>query len=205
MVAHSASERAAIHPHGIYYAAVELGLWRRLDADLSYVGLIAKNPLSPHWRTIWGPTIPYTLGDLASWLFEGDMRAAAGVSEATGTGRNCTIFDLVRADAYREVLKLKRSGSTIDEWHKRCLDWAQGYNRQFKVPLPASEIRSISKSISRWTWKRFSEAAFVERQRVLGVRGAASRWDGHVSAGATKPWEAEGISRPTWYRRKKQR
>jgi hypothetical protein len=166
--------------------------------------LIAKNPLHPSWRVIWGASAPYTLDDLESWLFETDMRPEPTVAEITGTGRNCTIFDDVRGVAYREILKFKRDGGTPEAWRDRCEALARGSNLQFQRPLPYSEVRSISKSIARWTWRRFSDAAFTERQSILGRRGMASRWAGHTSAEETQPWKQVGVSRATWYRRKAQ-
>jgi Replicase family/Primase C terminal 1 (PriCT-1) len=187
-----------------FYAAVERGIRRRLEADPGYSALVVKNPLHQSWRVIWGPSASYTLGDLESWLFEADTRPEPTVAEITGTGRNCTIFDDVRGVAYGEILKFKRAGGTLEAWRARCEALARGSNRQFQRPLPYSEVRSISKSIARWTWRRFSDAALSERQSILGKRGMASRWAGHLSAEETQPWKQDGISRATWYRRKAQ-
>lgn len=183
-----------------YYAAVERGIRRRLDADPHYSGLIAKNPLSDRWRVTWGPPEPYNLSDLAGWLFDRDMRPEASVAQTTGTGRNCIVFDDVRAVAYQEIVKFKNDGGSLEGWYSRCQNLALGFNRQFENSLPASEIRSISKSIALWTWRNFNEDAFLKRQSVLGKRGMASRWAGHVSAEETEPWKQKGISRRTWYR-----
>jgi hypothetical protein len=68
--------------------------------------------------------------------------------------------------------------------------------------LPLREVGAIAKSVAKWTWGRFDDAAFSRRQSFLGKRGNTKRWAGHEAASATKPWEALSVSRATYYRRK---
>jgi hypothetical protein len=84
-----------------------------LGADRGYVGLIAKNPLHPHWRVEWRREAPYTLPELADWLFDRDMAPDTSVKTTFGAGRNVTVFDELRAIAYREVLQFKRKDAGI--------------------------------------------------------------------------------------------
>ena len=83
---------------------------------------------------------------------------------------NCTVFDDVRATAYREVVRFKDRGASPDQWHQRCVDLASGANREFHRPLSHAEIRAISKSIARWTWRHFSPEKFSELQSRRGSR-----------------------------------
>jgi hypothetical protein len=112
------------------------------------------------------------------------------------------VFDDTRDFAYKNVMKFKRDVGSLDAWTQRCRDIAAGHNRIFINPLRHSEIRSIGKSIAKWTWRNFSEEKFSRKQSFRGKRGNAKRWAGHTSAEATKPWLADGISRATWYRRR---
>lgn len=184
-----------------FYAAIERGLRRRLGADPNYRGFIAKNPLHPDWRVEWQAPEPYELGQLADWLFPNDMRPDLK-RERTGASRNCDVFDDTREWAYRNVLEFKRNGASLEAWTERCRKIAGGHNLIFDHPLAPSEIRSIGKSIAKWTWRKFSEGQFSRIQSFRGARGATKRWAGHTAAQATKPWLAEGISRRTWYYRR---
>ena len=194
---HSASRAGPLH----FYAAVERGVARRIGADRRYNGLIAKNPLHSHWRVEWRREEPYTLPDLADWLFFADMRPDPSIETTFGVGRNCTVFDELRAIAYREVLEFKRNGS-LDTFRARLERVALGINMQFPKALNLSEVRAIAKSVAKWTWRHFSEEQFAQVQALRGARRAEQMWSGHVSAEITQPWIPEGISRATWYRRR---
>ena len=194
---HSASRDGPLR----FFAAVERGYARRLGADRHYVGLITKNPVHPHWRVEWRRDVPYTLPELADWLFFEDMRPDKSIETTLGAGRNVTVFDELRQIAYQEVLSFKRAGA-VEAWSGRCERLAIGINQQFPVPLRYSEVRSIARSVAKWTWRHFSEQAFSQRQSQRGKRGVAKRWAGHVAERKTKPWEALGISRRTYYRRR---
>jgi hypothetical protein len=181
-----------------FFAAVERGFARRLGADRRYTGLIAKNPLHPDWRVEWRREEPYTLPELADWLFQPDIAPDIGPEATHGAGRNCTIFEGLRRIAYREVRAFKRNGSFY-MFRARLEQLALDINIQFPEALGLVEVRAIAKSVAKWTWRNLSE----EKLSALQRHRANIRWNGHVSAEKTKPWEAHGISRRTWYRRKR--
>ena len=195
---HAAARVEPLH----FYGAVERGIAPRIGADRHYSGLITKNPVHPHWRVEWRRDEPYTLPDLADWLFPEDMQPDFSVETTLGIGRNCTVFDELRLIAYREVRAFKRNGS-LEMFRARLELVAIGINMQFPEALRLSEVRAIVKSVAKWTWRHFSEESFLRRQSFLGKRGNAVRWADHVSAEMTKPWESDGISRATWYRRRR--
>lgn len=195
---HAAARVEPLH----FYGAVERGIARRMGADRHYSGLITKNPVHPHWRVEWRREEPYTLPELADWLFPEDMQPDFSVETTLGAGRNCTVFDELRLIAYREVRAFKRNGS-LDTFRARLERVAIGINMQFPEALRLSEVRAIVKSVAKWTWRHFSNEKFSERQSFLGRRANAKRWADHVSAENTRPWESDGISRATWYRRQR--
>ena len=195
---HAAARVEPLH----FYSAVERGFARRLGADRHYSGLITKNPVHPHWRVEWRCDQPYTLPDLADWLFPEDMQPDFTVETTLGAGRNCTVFDELRLIAYREVRAFKRDGS-LDTFRARLERVAIGINTHFPEALRLSEVRSIVKSVAEWTWRHFSEEQFSARQALRGARRAAQMWAGHVGAEKTKPWDVDNISRATWYRRRR--
>jgi hypothetical protein len=186
-----------------YLAAVERGLARRLGADCAYAGLIAKNPLHDSWNVHWLRNEPYSLGELESWLFKPDMRPYAVPTVMAGFSRNCAIFDNLRQHAYAEVRNAKGAGKTIAAFQAYLERRALDLNRAFPTALPLSEIRALAKSVANWVWRRFSVEGFRQWQSRRGQRGNAVRWAGHVSNEQTTPWVAEGISRATYYRRRK--
>jgi hypothetical protein len=139
---------------------------------------------------------------LADWLFPEDMAPELSIELNLGAGRNCSLFDTLRATAYTEVREFKHAAD-IETFQGRLTGVAFSINQTFSLPLRPSEVSAIVRSVSRWTWRRFDDRGFSRRQSVLGKRGAAKRWAGHVSAEASKPWAVEGLSRSTWYRRRR--
>lgn len=189
-----------------YYAAVQRGMTNRLGADKQYTGIITKNPVHPDWAVEWRRDQPYTLDELNDWIFDDDKRFDVGVKGDPvlyGFSRNVTVFDDLRTFAYKEVLRFKKDGRSSSDFEKRLLDVAFGLNRQFPQALPISEIRATVKSVSKWTWKRFSPEQFSRIQSHRGKAGMAKRWAGHAAESKTKPWEALNLSRATYYRKKK--
>lgn len=185
-----------------YFAAVERGYARRLGADRRYAGLIVKNPMHAAWRVEWRNETATSLEIMASWLDPADMMAETSLDTTTGAGRNVTVFDDLRTFAYHEVIEFKRTGLGFEAFQARLEQVALGINHQFPRSLPFSEIRSIAKSVCKWTWAHFSIEKFADLQAERGRRGMAKRWAGHVSADKSRPWAVEGISRRAWYRRK---
>ena len=180
-----------------FYAGVERGYRRRLGADRGYSGLIAKNPLHLDWRTDWQALKPYTLEDLDCELDFKDKAPEPIVEREIGAGRNITVFDSLRRLAYHEVRAFKPTDN-FDGFYRRVLDLATGLNIQFYEPLRGGEVRAIAKSVAKWTWRHFSVEGFSGIQRARVNR----RYVGRDTAKASKPWDALGVSRATYYRRK---
>ena len=61
---------------------------------------------------------------LSGWLTQKDMRPDP-VSASFGLGRNCTIFDELRAFSYREAPTFKRSGRSAEAWRARLFNVAR--------------------------------------------------------------------------------
>lgn len=183
------------HKRPIDYAAAVTAAFRaRLCADTSYNGYIAKNPLCDAWRVLWIQHL-YDLGELAEYVTLSKQRPKR---ESEGQGRNRTLFDEVRFWAYQWVLEYKRNGASPEQWRDAVLGQAERMNA-FAPPLPYSEVRAISRSVARSTWRYFSVAEFSAIQSArgkLGGRPKTTTLDG-------EPWTALGISRTTYYRQLK--
>jgi len=186
-----------------YAAAVENALRKKLGADTGYSGLICKNPNHSHWKiAVWQPEL-YTLDWLADSL---DLNAANDkeIVADYGLGRNCTLFDKTRKWAYRAI---RQGWPEYDQWLQACYERTTAYNLQFSDPLDDNEINGIAKSIAKWTYSKFSEDSFREyvmkthSSEIQAKRGSMSNKGGRPSLG--QPWLLIGVSRATYFRRKK--
>ena len=160
-----------------YLADVERALTVRLGADPAYNGFICKNPLHPHWETLWSSHL-FTLGELLRWL--GDLNRYHLPELVTGIGRNVETFDYVRRLAYKAVLKDKAAGGSLETWWQTCSDAAERFTHSNHMgyscesnhgPLHQSECCSIGRSVSRWTWEKFTAKQFAMIQSGRGRRG----------------------------------
>lgn len=175
-----------------YAAAIQAAYAAALQADLGYAGLIAKNPLHPGWRVIWVNHL-YDLNEMAEWV---TLPKRLPTRQPIGLGRNCLLFDEVRAWAYRWVREYKRNDATPVGWQSAVIGQAEQMNR-FDTPLAYAEVKAIARSVSKWTWREFSDEAFSATQSARGKRGGRPR----TTTLDGCPWEVLGISRATYYRR----
>lgn len=152
-----------------YLSDVEARMRDQLSADPRFAGLMIKNPLSTRWWTI-ANDCRYDLGLLLEYLPDRKPRREI---EASGWGRNCSLFDTLRGWAYPRVAVAKSAG--FDAWHAACTRQCEALNT-FDPPLPGSEVRSTAKSIARWTWRRYTGSAQAPRieaaaQRIADAHG----------------------------------
>jgi hypothetical protein len=176
---------------------VEMGLSRRMGADPSYRGFVCKNPFHKSWETHWKAILPYDLAKLADCLDKSDKKGSKRL--VIGVGRNCSLFDSLRQDAYREVLSFKKEGRTEAEFRALMEQDGLRKNARFATPMYQQEVKGIAKSISKWVWQEFSLKRFSEIQKAR----AEARWAKVSTAEAVKPWAIAGVSRRTWYRQRK--
>ena len=156
-----------------YLAAIQQVYTEKLQADVNYSGLIAKNPFSRnHWHVIpCAIEAKYTLDELAEWVDLTSLpKCVKNASETFALGRNCYLFDSLRKYSYKAI-KQYRSGK-VDVWRNHILDQAMSMN-VFNEPLPHSEIKAIAKSVANWVWKhmKHDNCLFIEKQRREGRNG----------------------------------
>lgn len=190
-----------------YLCAVESLMAERLQADPGFGGLITKNPAHPLWWTLRGPRLSYSLGELAEWLPGLEKhRPRRRAPEQIGLGRNVALFDRVRHWAYRAIRPYWGTGlQGWNAWLSLCNSRALTYNADFLTPLHGREVWHLARSVAKWTWRNTTAEGFSAWQAAQGRKaGIAS---GKVRrAGSTEeaqPWVAEGISRRTWYYRRR--
>ena len=188
--ARAAPETYLSHVAEYYHAA--------LGADPAFNGL-GRNPAHPDAKVLWGAPRPYTLGELSSVVpFNWRKPRIA----QTGIGRNRDMFmsGLRGASANRDVAAL-----TI--LHTINAEIAAMWGKPL---MPDRELGYMARSIERYRakWERHGHAPrWIARQAArsamqLGkARKASASNEG--SNEQLRPWEAEGISRRTWYRRRR--
>jgi len=165
-----------------YLCAIEAAFRAKLDADQDYAGLLTKNPAHPLWRTLRGPRMDYDLGELAEYVDLSKHIPKRGKNpEEIGVGRNCTLFDDLRKKwAYKQIRNYKPLGIPgWNSWQSACYAWALERNGDFRVPLDGREVWHVSKSVSKWTWRRFdiaaSDARFSKLQAHRGRQGGLAK------------------------------
>lgn len=176
-----------------YLAKIEQAYSLALGADRGYMGLITKNPCHEFWENHIFGVQPYELNYLADFVELRELKT--DLKEVSGLGRNCMMFDTVRFWAYKAIREHR--GSTFDIWVGEVLKMAISVNNAFLEPLPYSEVKATTKSIARYCWKKdgYCYQEFIQRQAYKGALG------GRPSLG--EPWKELGISRATYFRRKK--
>lgn len=181
--------------------AVEHALTDALGGDKGFTGYLAKNALNGSHDVYITGAKPYTLSDLTDHLDLEDKPTSTNAPNDEAYGRNCGIFDAVRHLAYGIA-----SECDYPQLYSQCLHWCEQQNAKYPDPLPYNELKSISKSIANYCTSQAYRRSLSELQAVKGAKGGkiSKRKPVPTSEATTKPWEAMGISRRTYYNRKKQ-
>lgn len=168
----------------------------KLKADAAYSAALAHNPMSRasrgRYRTDWLRQEPYSLAELAAFVPKGWRRPIA--QPRTVYGRNDALF--------REGMRWSGKPRNWGKWATLETHlWAM--NVGFIEPLGARELGGIVKSIIRYQRRNLEsgkqQEMFSRIQAARGRKSGATRYQG--SNEQARPWEAEGISRRTWYYR----
>ena len=183
-----------------YLAAIEHVLAKKLGADMGYVGLITKNPVHSDWWTIWHNHVPYSLDYLAEFCPDADLAAYNRRSgkEASGLGRNVTVFDNVREWGYCAVREYWRPNG-YEAWAeavRAACESANAFGREQGGPLPHSEIKATAKSIARWIWRHLTPTSFadyVDRTHTTEIQARRGAKGGKVSKGGGRPSKAADL------------
>ena len=166
---------------------------------MGYIGLLAKNALHADWEVLHTVPQAYELHELAESVDTSALNTPLKERLNYGLSRNCSMFDAVSKWAYKAI---RQGWPDYNQWHKAVLSRTEMLNRQLEKPMEYAEYKHIAKSIAKWTHANFSRQGFAEWQSNNGKRSGAARRKGSITE--RKPWEELGISRATWYRRKKQ-
>jgi len=180
-----------------FFEDVQRGMTNRMGADTSYPHFLTKCPLSTEWETAWIATRPHRLDTLNDCLDKNDKRRTVKF-EQTAVGRNVALFDAVRSYAYKNTIKAKKSGISLQSFQSTLESVAGGVNADFAIPLTTAEVRGICRSVTKWVWNEFTPVKFSQIQSQRRMKGV----DVAKTLKLTQPWVALGISQATWYRRR---
>lgn len=162
-----------------FAARIEEALRHELGGDPGYVGLLTKNPLHTDWEVRWGTTELHTLANMAEQLTgrlpspDRYTTRTGPRADVAGLGRNCRLFEETRLWSYEAVRRYWEDGT--EAFSAAVHDHASLLNAALTTPLPASEVRALANSISRWTWQKFTPEKFRDLQTWRSGRAAAKR------------------------------
>lgn len=146
-----------------YFAKIQQVYTNLCKGDKNYINLITKNPNHKFWETVQINRFhAYTLDELADFV---ELPQTITKKEALGEGRNCWLFETVRKWAYREVIFYKNNNAQLSDFYAVLLNRLEKLNCFENAPsLNFNELKAIAKSISKWTWQKFSAEKFSEIQ-----------------------------------------
>ncbi|MFC4161909.1 replication initiation protein [Chitinimonas lacunae] len=181
------SERAQSRPIA-YMRSVYEAMAIRLQADLAYSGPVAKTPGHPAWKTTELHSHVYDLAELAETveLTSAPPWGKGPQLDLVVHSRHCLLFEQLRHFAYG-IVNRERANGSFSSFCRLVEAQAHALNnfrrRGFSVDLPLSSIRATVRSITRWTWDRYTgsgkpprvmqldpDLSIVERQRLAATR-----------------------------------
>lgn len=154
------TENARSHPIA-YMKAIVDAMKLRLRADLSYSGPVAKTPGHNWWHTAILHNAVFSLGDLAKHLeLENKHQWSDGPNlEANSHSRHMLLFEQTRFYAYSIVEREKEFGA-YQGFTQKIHSYAMSKNifsvQGFSHNLTFNQVKATVKSISRWTWDRYT-------------------------------------------------
>ena len=167
---------AAAHEKPLrYLARVQEGLCRSLGADPAYSGFITRNPIYPGLiagEVIWGTDHLYGLHEMRTPAMPRQLPRKLENTRAD-LGRNCSLFHSGRTTAYSLYKQMGWPGA--DPLYRamisHLLDLNGGMAPEAGGPLPLNEVRSIARSIAKWTAQHITEEGFRAQQTARGTKG----------------------------------
>lgn len=156
---------AARRPPVNLLARIEHGMHTLFGGDPAYAGTFTKNPFHQEHLTLWGPaTAIYGLRELSEALRALHALPGAGKPRqhvhSSAVGRNVALFDDTRRWAYPRRGDFHLPG----RWEAAVLEYATTRNELViahdfdKGPLLPREVRSIARSVARWTWRNIKQS-----------------------------------------------
>lgn len=197
------TELARVKPL-VYATAVTEGLRRSVDGDAGYSGLITKNPLHEAWEAQWVTDHLYSLDELHQHLDEAGFMPPKGWNKTrrknpVGLGRNCTLFETVRWEAYRvaRTIRQRNERPTREDLHDLELaitSLCHEMNATFSEALPDSEIRATIRSFYKWITTKYTgwtDSRTTSRGKDAAYHRNTGRQGGRKSGESRRAWRED--------------
>lgn len=155
-----------------YMKAIYAAYCRRLDADPSYRGPVARTPGHACWETTVVHERTYSLGELAQYVDLVSRQRHKRSLKDVAHSRHCILFEELRYFAY-DVVAGEREHGTYAGFMRLLEGYACERNtfgaRGFaRGDLSAAEVRATVRSVGRWTWDHYFGRA-ARRRGLLGL------------------------------------
>lgn len=194
--------------------AKPLNLCRRLNAyytqllkgDPGFVGVLSRNPTAGRFHvTTWSQEArPHSLRELSAAVPKG-WRVPREYRDTGGVGRNCDVFRWAmqwsgKPCNWERSLELEACIAECERLNLEILP------EQGRIPMGEGETHGIGRSVNRYAKKNRNTAQSYSlwqkhQGRKGGLASGKARREGSIEEAA--PWVAEGVSRRTWYYRRK--
>ena len=177
-----------------------------LGGDPGFTGVLTRNPAHELHVTQWShEPVTYSLSELAAAIPKG-WRVPREYRDAGGVGRNHDVFRrLMRWSGRWRVYPAQLE---LDNVTAQSLAENEKLAEEGRIPLDLNETEGIARSVHRYALRNWSDLeerqrsfSFAQSQRAKYPR--PNRKPNPASLSSRHPWVAEGVSRATWYRRRK--
>lgn len=158
-----------------FYNFAREGLRCAMDGDKGYAGFNTKNPLfkdedlaKRKWKVYWADKT-YDLHYLNE--FGCLNRLDKEILEIDPESRHMTMFDSCRKQAYRMVKHFSTFDAFNGAIHQICNDFYSSHLAHIEKShtFPQSEIKSIARSITKWTWEKKNDPNFSNFTKNRGA------------------------------------
>ena len=95
--------------------------------------------------------------ELIEWIPRKIQQQKVPPRETIGLGRNCTVFEKVRTFAYSEWRRQKFDKARYQMLSDAVFQTAMDINSDFVNPMQVQEVKSIARSVSKWTSKHLTQ------------------------------------------------
>lgn len=161
-----------------FYEAVYRALVIKLKADPSFGQHMTKNPLHPYWLTEW-TNLKYELSDFCQHLeIDWNFKKETFLDEQI-LGRNDHVFNVVR----KMVINFLQPSVDYNDIYDYTYMCVCSENSKFDEPLPASEVRSITNSISKYSFQH--KEGILQRKQIKSLTKDEIKERQRISANKT--------------------
>lgn len=168
-----------------YLHAIRKAMTIELNADSAYTHFISRNPFNADNQEIsYSLVKPYSLDELSKNLDLSTSFTNQNPDDYLGLGRNNDNFHTVRFDAY----SYKTQCSREEQLHSFVLGRCKAVNADLFADnmLPDNELASIAKSITTWTWERYTGKSKHISKRLSKAKAKIGSKGGKATAAVKK-------------------